>query len=243
MNPNTAKKMNYRTVEGVLEATELIREEDLVLLDTNIIGRCSIDNRNDCVGLFDTLYEVRGLIKLERYQPYINEARVVSKTFLDKIVRQDNVFTIPEVIEELKLYHKHLQENLEFLGNRYKLLKKEQHNFLRQPRRESGNDEKSLSVRKRNQTRDKLKRKNGELSFLDSLNSFASNLNTIMEELKVYDGPFVQLKRNAVQGASEADYRLVEAGVGYVASKDFKAKMYIASRDRHIRELLHYAFN
>jgi hypothetical protein len=231
------------TLEGIKTIAMELKHYDLVLVDTNIIGACSIDRKQDCLGLSETIYDINRLSQLERFTPYIAEASANTKAFLEHVVSQDHVFTVPGIRDELKAYQDHIQAKFDAQTYKYKKLQRNTKKFSPQPRRGYGNDEKSLLIRRRNQEREKLNNGKVDLSGLDSLASFADNLGRIIEEIKIYDGPSAELRRDAVEDASEADYKLVGAGIGFLASKEFKAKLQILTFDRHIGKLMRYALN
>ena len=189
-----------------------IAESDMVLVDTCIFGCTGSTDPRESLG--EKLYDTRRISELESLTNNIFSLHESWRWDLHNIVSKENVYTIPEVIEEINQLANILQETYSWHTNRVKQdIKWERE-----------------SIKERIDLQE-------QYPIFNYLNALIKDVRRTIHRLNVYQGPTHQLPRN-VEGASETDYNLVEAAIGYSISNP-EMKVEILSEDRHIQQIVH----
>jgi hypothetical protein len=193
------------------EIITCIAESDLVLVDTCVFGRT--DPSDSRRGIAEFLYETKRISELEFLTNEVFSLHQSWRGDLHNIVSKKNVYTIPGVVEEISRFANILQETYKWHTNRAKKNIKREKSSL--------------------QDRTNLQEQFPVVSYLNDL---IRDVRRTISRLNVYQGPKEELPRN-VPGASETDYGLVEAAVGYSLSNP-EMKVEILSEDRHVRQIV-----
>ena len=192
------------------EIINCISESDLVLVDACIFG-CT-DPSGSHREISEHLYDAKKISQLENLTEEVFALHMAWRWDLHCIVSKDNVYTIPGVVEEINGFSRILQNSYSWHTE-----------LIRNPKRK-GKPSKNMGDPRE------------EFPALDYLDSLIKDVGRTINRLNIYRGPKVELFRN-VEGASETDYNLVEAAVGYSLSHP-EMKVEILSEDRHVHKII-----
>jgi len=204
--------------DSILKASQ---ESDLVLLDANIFSE---ESRGE--GLCERLYEARRPKSLEPLKEEISRLKDMWTWYHDNVTKNKKIKTTQPVLEEIKELAEIITQCYEWHSGFYgpeptknkKLKYSKREKILRS------------IARGRSLSRDDTPQVVKELGTLSTL------MQETIRDIKVYNGNTIGIPRK-YNNASDADYGLVEAAIGYVNSHpDDQAE--IVSLDRHIPQIL-----
>ena len=199
-----------------------LERNDLVLLDTNVFSEESQGN-----GLCERLYEIRRPKNLSPLTEEISKLKALWQQYHDNIIRHPKIRTTPPVLKEMREFAEIIQDCYQW------------HSGFYGPEPKNGESHRKLSKReivlkkmaeKRSISRDDVPQAVEDLGTLSTL------MQETIRDIKVYNGKKVSISRRC-NGASDADYSLVEAAIGYMESHP-EEKVEIISFDKHIPKII-----
>ena len=206
-------------IKVVLDALE---QNDLVLLDTNVFSEESQGE-----GLCEKLYEVRRPKNLTPLAEDISKLKTLWQQYYDNIIRHPKIRTTPSVLKEMKDFAGIIQDCYQW------------HSGFYGPELKNGEGNRRLSNRERVLKRMAEERgitRNDVPQALEDLGTLSTLMQKTIRDIKIYNEKTVPISRR-YNGASDADYSLVEAAMGYMESHP-EEKVEIISFDKNIPQII-----
>jgi hypothetical protein len=206
-------------IDLIIKASQ---QSDLVLLDANVFSE---ESQGD--GLCEKLYDIRRPKNLEPLAEEISSLKEMWTWYHNNIIHNPKIKTTPLVLEEMKEFAEIITNCYEWHSGFYGVEPKKNKKINRR--------EKILRTmaKERGVTHEDLPQVVRDLGTLSQL------MHETIRDIRVYKGNTTEIPKKS-NGASDADYELVEAAVGYVDSHpdnpDIQAE--IISLDKHIPQII-----
>lgn len=211
---------------------------DYILVDANFFSGILDPNPANRFKTANELYEARRLPDLTSLEGKLDLACQEAEWKLNYVVRRDNVFTLPAIIEEVKNFERILYDSYRWHHRKlYSARKKKTFTRPYDRRRSHRRSRRFNEFTKRAEAelREENLAPHQEPLPLHYLHRLFENTHKTIQEFKIYSGLIKSLPR-IITDASETDYQLVSAAYGY-RLKNFEHRVAILSSDRHIFQI------
>jgi hypothetical protein len=206
---------------SILEASQ---QSDLVLLDANIFSE---ESQGD--SLCEKLYDAKRPKNLDHLAKEITTFLKMVEWYRDNITKNPRIKTTPLVLEEMKELSEIITQCYEwhsgFYGPDPTVIKKSKKRIK----------DLRIIAKERDLNRDDVPQ------VVKNLGTLSRLMQETIRDVNIYRGNTIEIPRK-YNDASDADYELVEAAIGYVDSHpDNQAE--IISLDKHIPQIIQGYFN
>lgn len=197
---------------------KILTPNDFVLVDTSLFDRGK--------DLTERLYEIKKLRNLDSVEEELERAHLVWQGLNKSLLRRENVYTIPLVLEELKDMQRIVQTAYNFYSRALKSI-----------RLTCNGTERAGKAReeRRIARKEKLDPCRTPLA-LAYLNCLGKDICRTTKYINIYSGSILNFP-HLVERASETDYCLMGAAFGYSQQNPDK-EVKILSKDRHLFQIL-----
>lgn len=219
--------------KGMLEK---ISDYDFLLVDSNFFS--SVDAYSDN-NLIRRLYDTKFALELNQFEEELKKLYHSLQWKFKDIVKNDRVFTIPEVGDELLELDDIFFKSYKYHDKNTELIQKGRNAF----KGHASSIKDKVRLRRANQNIEKflkpIRKKEiepyKENKALRYLYYIFEDIQETVECLNIYTG-LIKEYPHEVNGASKTDYRLVGAAIGYSLENPSK-KLGIISCDKHIEQI------
>ncbi len=208
--------LHPHTRNGIVEYAleDVLSECQLALVDT-----CFLDYYPGRREFAKDLYDASRSSSLHALKALVQEGHQVLQWRLQHLVTDAKVYTLPEVLQEVRQFEEHLQSVLRWgkEPEKKRTLKPVRQGAAGKSSRRSrrSND---LTL-KRSQLYEEMEEAgdgDDHVAALHLLDAFRSDLRRLQTTLQQYGGAFAAVQRNEMY--SNTDFRLVEAALGYAVA-------------------------
>ena len=212
------------------EVIDRIKAYNFILLDANFISHSDHD-------VVWKLYDLNSISELDSLEEDIINLNEDLQWKLEDIVKDDRVFTIPGVVDEVSEFKNIFLDSYKWYKRDIRFAQRRRP-FRRNIRSERRSHKKRITESLIERTLKDIRE--NEINPYNNnklyhLNSVVRTLEKVINHLKIYQGPIKELSMR-VENASETDHLLVKAAFGCFLENQ-ERKIAIISSDYHIEQI------